>query len=141
MAKCRICGGPLTRGNIKVVRKPGKRTVRVHRRCPQARSEVVQIGGNIESTGTALQRPQVSTTAPIVVEGVLEHLDPPKYRYFVTRATAEKVQRAIKGAQVGITVEVIPVPDYQVEADPEALADYIEVEFEMKGGKANGPVY
>jgi len=67
-----------------------------------------------------------------VVEGELEYSDPPRYRYFVTRATAEKVQRAIKGAQVGITVEVIPVPDYQVEANPEALGDYIEIT--MKGG-------
>jgi len=133
MGNCKYCGGPLTKGNIKVVRKPGKRTVRVHRRCPdQARSEVIQIGGNIEGTGNGLHTPQVSTTAPIVVEGELEYSDPPRYRYFVTRATAEKVQRAIKGAQVGITVEVIPVPDYQVEANPEALGDYIEIT--MKGG-------
>lgn len=129
MANCKNCGGPLTKGNIKVVRKPGKRTVRVHRRCPQARSEVVQIGGNIESTGTALQRLQVSATAPIVVEGVLEHLDPPKYRYFVTRATAEKLHRAIKGGQVGITVEVIPVPEWFLEADSEAFTDYVEISF------------
>ena len=132
MAKCRICGGPLKRGNIKVVRKPGKRTVRVHRRCPQVRSEAVQtvkLAGNIESTGNALQRPQVSTGDPLVAEVILEHLDPPKYRYFVTRATAEKVQRAIKGGQVGITVEVIPVPEYQVEANPDGLDDYVEINF------------
>ncbi|GAH14778.1 unnamed protein product [marine sediment metagenome] len=87
------------------------------------------MAGNIESTGDALQRPQVSTGDPIVAEGVLEYPDPPKYRYFVTRATAEKVQRAMKGGQVGITVEVIPVPEYQVEANPDALGDYVEISF------------
>jgi len=169
MANCKQCGAPLTKGNIKFVRKPGKRPYRVCRRCRypdevevtrvgdkrrsfvrppsredgrpdltvledfvQAPSEAIQtvkLAGNIESTGNALQRPQVSTGDPLVAEGILEHLDPPKYRYFVTRATAEKVQRAIKGGQVGITVEVMPVPEYQVEANPEALGDYVEINF------------
>ena len=132
MANCKQCGQPLKKGNIKFVRKPGKRPYRVCRRCPQARSEAIQtveLVGNIESTGNGLQRPQVSTGDPLVAEGILEHLDPPKYRYFVTRATAEKVQRAIKGGQVGITVEVMPVPEYQVEANPEALGDYVEINF------------
>jgi len=148
MANCKNCGAPLTKGNIKVVRPRGKkRPYRVHRRCPEVvevtalgdrrRQAVaipsVKLAGNIESTGNPLQRPQVSTGDPIVAEGILEHLDPPKYRYFVTRATAEKVQRAIKAGQVGITVEVIPVPEYQVEANPDALGDYVEIEFKWKG--------
>jgi len=144
MAKCRICGAPLTKGNIKVIRPRGKkRPYRVHKRWPEVvevtalgdrrRQAVaipsVKLAGNIESTGSTLQRPQVSTGDPLVAEVILEHLDPPKYRYFVTRATAEKLQRAIKGGQVGITVEVMPVPEYQVEANPEALADYVEISF------------
>jgi len=59
----------------------------------------------------------------------LEYSTPLKYRYFVTRATAEKLQRAIKGGQVGITVEVIPVPEYFLEADVEAFTAYVEIEF------------
>ena len=136
MAKCRICDLPLKKGNIKVVRKPGKRTVRVHRRCPdQAHSEAIQTVIDIPGYGIAgnvVQRPQEGTGGPIMVEGVLDYLDPPEYRYFITRATAEKLQRAIKGGQVGVTVEVIPVPEYQVEADPEYMADYVEIE--VKGG-------
>lgn len=165
MANCKNCGGPLNKGNIQVIRKPGKRPFRIHRLCPfkvdpklteistsyQARKEVtlndvegnptiisrefslVELSGNIEDTGSALQPPQVTTGAPIVVEGVFNYPDPPKYRYFVTKATAEKLQgisglRAIKNNQVGITIEVLPVPDYQVELNPEALADYVEIE-------------
>ena len=135
MANCKQCGSPLTKGNIRFVRKPGKRPFRIHRRCPQVHSEAIQtveLVGNVESTGNTLQRPQVSTGDPLVAEVMLEHLDPPKYRYFITRAMAEKIQRAIKGAQVGITVEVIPVPEYLLEADCEAFTDYVEIQ--MKGG-------
>ena len=113
MANCKQCGQPLTKGNIQLIRPRGKkRPFRIHRRCPdQAHSEAIQIVGTIEDTGTAHEPPQVSTGDPLVAEVILEHLDPPRYRYFVTRATAEKVQRAIKGGQVGITVEVMPVPE------------------------------
>ena len=139
MPNCKNCGAPLTKGNIKVVRPRGKkRPYRIHRRCPEV-TEVTALGDRRRSfaavgntAGDVVQRPQEGTGGPLVVEGVLEYSEPPRYRYFVTRATAEKVQRAIKGAQVGITVELIPVPEYQVEANPEALGDYIEIT--MKGG-------
>ena len=133
MANCKQCGGPLKRGNIMFVRNPGKRPFRIHRHCPQARSEAIQPyglptrGGG--TAGSPLQRPQDSTGGPVAVEAVLEYSTPLKYRYFVTRATAEKLQRAIKGGQVGITVEVIPVPEYFLEADVEAFTAYVEIEF------------
>lgn len=134
MANCKNCGAPLNKGNIQVVRKPGKRPYRIHRVCPEV-VDVIALGDRptFVAAGSALQRPQVSTGAPIVVEGVFNYPDPPKYRYFVTKATAEKLQgisglRAIKNNQVGITIEVLPVPDYQVELNPEALADYVEIE-------------
>ncbi len=139
MAKCKQCGQPLTKGNIKVVRLRGKkRPYRIHRCCPEV-VEVTALGDRRQSfvpvgktAGDVVQRHQVSTGGPIVAEGVLEHLDPPKYRYFVTRATAEKLQRAIKGGQVGISVEVIPVPEDQVERAPEDYADLVEVTVKWK---------
>jgi len=143
MANCKLCDFPLTKGNIRVIRPRGKkRPYRIHRRCPEVvhlthrTSERLQVQHvkdmserDFGTAGNVVQRPQVSTGDPLVVEGVLEYSEPPKYRYFVTRATAEKLQRAIKGGQVGITVEVMPVPEYQVEANPEALADYVEISF------------
>ena len=137
MANCKLCGQPLNKGNIRFVRKPGKRPYRIHRSCslkvdPKLTEISLSYQASIESTGNTLQRPQDSTGGPLVAEVMLEHLDPPKYRYFITRATAEKLQRAIKGGQVRITVEVIPVLDYLVEADCEAFTDYVEIQ--MKGG-------
>jgi len=146
MANCKNCGGPLTKGNIRVIRKKGKRPFRIHRNCPQAHSEAIHLTHrtserlqvehikamserDFETAGNPIQRPQDSTGGPVTVEGVLEHLDPPKYRYFITRAAAEKLQRAIKGGQVGITVEVIPVPEYFLEVDSEPFTDYVEIEF------------
>jgi len=65
-----------------------------------------------------------------VVEGVLDHGDPPKYRYFVTKAEAERLQRLAEHGGV-VRVDLIPVPDYQVEADPEGFAALVEIE--LKG--------
>lgn len=85
-----------------------------------------QRGG---TAGSPLQRPQDSTGGPVTVEAVLDYPTPLKYRYFITRAAAEKLKRAIKGGQVGITVEVIPVPEYFLEVDSEAFTAYVEIEF------------
>ena len=156
MTNCKNCGAPLTKGNIKVVRKKGKRPFRIHRRCPKVKTILTPSQAFIDAlepkpevfvgkpdygethtwkggtAGSPLQRPQDSTGGPIVVEGVYQYSEPTRYRFFITQDTAEKLRRAIKGGQVGITVEVIPVPDYQVEADPEALADYVEIEYTLK---------
>lgn len=153
---CKQCGAPLTKGNIKVVRPRGKkRPFRIHRHCPEptglprmpqeAVKELVKPevftgkpdhgethSWKGDTAGDVFQRPQDSTGAPIVVEGVLDYPDPIRYRYFITRATAEKLQRAIKGGQVGITVEVIPVPEDQVERAPEDYADLVEVTINWK---------
>ena len=169
MANCKQCGQPLKKGNIKFVRKPGKRPYRVCRRCryPE-RVEITRVGdkrrsfvrvpsredgrpdlaslppeylpqgaklaGYIESTGNALQRPQVSTGDPIVVEGILEHLDPPRYRYFMIQEQAARVKLAVERAwgALGIGFEVIPVPEDQVERAPEDYADLVEVTVEWK---------
>ena len=119
MAKCRICEGPLKRGNIKVVRKPGKRTVRVHRRC---------------TAGNVAQRPQEGTGGPLVAEGVLTYPDPPRYRYFMTQEQADRVNLAVERAWggSGIGFEVIPVPEDQVERAPEDYADLVEVTVNWK---------
>lgn len=138
---CRKCGAPLTKGNIKVVRKKGKRTFRIHRHCPEPTGREItlhDVEGNptivsrefvAGAAGSPLQRPQEGTGGPVTVEAVLDYPTPPKYRYFITRATAERLQRAVEGRKVGISLEVFFVPDYQVEANPEALAGYVEIEF------------
>lgn len=143
MANCKNCGGPLKKGNIKVVRPRGKkRPYRVCRRCPdQARSEAVQLTRipaidliKAEAYQKTRQRPQEGTGGPIVVEGIFTYPEPPKYRYFITRAAAEKLQRMSAQGGGRAAVELIPVPDYQVEADPEALNDYIEIEVNWPTG-------
>ena len=136
MPNCKNCDGPLTRGNIQVVRKPGKRTVRVHRRC---------------TAGNVAQRPQEGTGGPlgglfdlpIVVEGVLEYPEPPRYRFFVQPASIIKLKKALaKGDawlygfasnwSAGITIEIIPVLEEVAEMNPEAVAHFIEIEFKWK---------
>jgi len=167
MANCKNCGFPLNKGNIQVIRKPGKRPYRIHRRCPEVvdvtalggrptfvavsgnrkvtlndvegnptiisrEFNLVELSGNIEDTGSPLQRPQVRTGDPVVVEGVFNYPEPTRYRYFVTRATAEKLQERVERGGGQITVEIMPAPDYLVERDPEAFADYVEIEFKWK---------
>lgn len=179
---CKQCGQPLTKGNIKVVRKPGKRPYRVCRRCrypdevevtrvddkrwsfvrPPARedgrpdltvledfsqvpSEAIQIVGNIEDTGSGLQRPQDSTGGPVTVEGVLEYSEgfqPSRYRFFLQPASLVKLKRALdKGDawlygfasnwSAGITIEIVPVLEEVAEMNPEAVAHFIEIEFKL----------
>lgn len=174
MANCKrkVCGLPLTRGNIRVVRKPGKRTYRTHRVCPlKVDPKLTEISTSYlanlptmcdncpdktecytqdpakriclkwsqprrDTAGNVVQWPQEGTGGPIVVEGVLDFPTPPKYRYFITRAAAEKLQRMSVQGGGRATVELIPVPEYQVEADPEVFLDYVELEINMKGGEA-----
>lgn len=75
--------------------------------------------------------------AGLTVEGVLDYPEPVKYRYFITPVMAERLKKAITGKQrnfsgVGITVEVIPVPDFQVEADPDTFAELVEINLDWK---------
>ena len=159
MANCRNCGQPLKKGNIRIIRKPGKRPYRVCRRCPdQARSVAVHLadlptmcdncpnrmecvaqapGKRVclkwnqpqrDPVGNALQWPQDSIEGSLMIEGAFNYPDPPKYRYFVTREAMEKLKRAIERGIGGVNLEIIPVPDYQVEANTEDFEDLIEVE-------------
>ena len=139
---CRKCGAPLKKGNIKVVRPRGKkRPFRVCRRCPQATivqpvipptGQVVNLFG--ETAAAPCQRPQDTTGGPVVVEGVLDFPPPLRYRFFITQGTAEKIRRALAKplSGFGIGFEVIPVPEDQVEADPESFAELVEVNVNWK---------
>ena len=163
--RCVKCGAPLKKGNIKVVRPKGKkRPFRICRRCPgnvevglaaadrtserlqvehvKAMSErdfpptaqVVNLFG--ETAAIPVQRPQDTTGGPVTVEGVLDYSPPPKYRYYMTQAQADKVKRALSKpiyAGFGVGFEVIPVPEYQVDADPDSFADLIEITINWKG--------
>jgi len=143
---CPKCGFPLNKGNIQVVRPRGKkRPFRIHRRCPEA-VEVTRVG-DVQSSfvpvpprngGTAdatrLQRPQDTTGGPLTTTVVLEDQGP-RYRLFMTRDQAERVKASIErnaSFGFGIAFEAIPVPDYQVENDPDAFANLVEVTVEWK---------
>jgi hypothetical protein len=65
----------------------------------------------------------------VVVEGVLDYPPPPRYRFFITQGTAEKIRRALDKplSGFGIGFEVIPVPEDQVEADPETFGGMVEI--------------
>ena len=121
---CHKCGAPLKKGNIKVVRPRGKkRPWRECRRCPEPKP--------VE----ALQRPQDNQDGPVTVEAVFDYSEPPTFRFFMTPDQADRVKKALDKPffqGFGIGFEVIPVPDYQVEADPDALADLVEVNIEWK---------
>ena len=141
MTNCKLCGAPLTKGNIKVLRKPGKRTVRVCRTCPQARSEAIRptVSEAIQNNqgertakvpGTVVQRPQDATDGPLTSEVVYLDSDPPRYRFFMTRDQADKVKASVERNAAfgfGLAFEVIPVPEHLVEADPDRYADLVEV--------------
>jgi len=136
MINCRKCGQPLNAGNIRVIRKPGKRAYRVHKVCPenQPRVEASQPEGFEASQVIEAKGVQVTEAKPSVN---LEGPDPaPGYRFFVHPASAEKLWRAMgKGSgfasswSVGITIEVIPVLEEVAEANPEAVAQFIEIKF------------
>ena len=151
--KCKNCGGSLKRGNIKVVRPRGKkRPFRIHRHCPEVVEVTVQgdrrqsfvPAGHItppepwprvgDTAGDVVQRPQDSTGAPIVFEGVFDCQAPVRYRYFMTQEQADRVKLALQRSfgALGIGFEVIPVPEDQVERAPEDYADLVEVKVEWK---------
>ncbi len=146
---CHKCGLPLYTGNIKVVRRRGKRPKREHRACPSPNDfvETTRLGDPKPSfvrlphgdDGTAdatrLQRPQEGTAGPLTVDLVWEYQEPPKFRYFITKDQAERVKASVErnaAFGLGIGFEVIPVPDDQVEADPERFADLVEVKVEWE---------
>ena len=161
---CKQCGAPLKKGNIQVVRPRGKkRPYRVCRRCPDpnpsmkaadlARSKSVHypppsviaeyldpkpevFGG---TAGDGLQRPQDTAGGPFVVEGVFTYSEPPRYRFFMTRDQAEKVKASVERNAAfgfGLAFEVIPVPDYQVDQDPDRFADMVEVTLNGYNGES-----
>ena len=138
MSNCKNCGQPLTKGNIKVVRKPGKRTVRVCRRCrcpakvdPKLTAISLSYGERTSNdTGTVVQRPQGTTGGPFTAEVVYLDSSPMRYRFFMTQDQAEKVKERMAKPLVpgfGIGLEMIPVPDYQVDQEPDAYAGLVEV--------------
>ena len=142
MTDCKLCGQPLTKGNIKVVRPKGKkRPYRVCRTCPQVRSEAIQptaledfvtqvpkVRG--ETAGDGVQWPQDSTGALSWSKGYSTIRQPIAYRYFITRDQAERVKASTERNVVfglGIAFEVIPVPKGQVDQEPDRFADLVEV--------------
>lgn len=168
-ANCKLCGAPLKKGNIKVVRKKGKRPYRVCRKCPEVHitstpiacqqcpdkgkcSEQVQGRGKclripswknppISLKGTAATGPQArhdSTGGPITVAAVFQTQEPPRFRYFMTRDQAERVKAAIErnvAYGLGVGFEVIPVPEDQVEAEPDRFDSLVEVTVSWKVGE------
>lgn len=148
-ANCKLCGAPLKKGNIKVVRPRGKkRPYRVCRVCPpKALDFNVRCPGIIPppvtvptdgTAGTGRQRPQDTTGGPITVDLVFQSSPPPRFRYFMTQEQAERVKAAVErnaAFKMGVSFEVIPVPEDQVEADPESFADLVEVTVSWKVGE------
>ena len=144
---CKNCGAPLTKGNIKVIRPKGKkRPFRVCRTCPQERSEAIHptvsetiqndhVERTANDTGTVVQRPQDSTGGPLASEVVFTYSEPTRYRFFMLPDQTERIKLALgkpRPRGFGIGFEVIPVPDYQVDQEPDRFADMVEVMVKWK---------
>jgi len=160
-AKCKLCGAPLKKGNIKIVRPRGKkRPWRECRRCPEPKAlpsppqafidelapkREVFTGkpdhGETHSWkddtgGNGLQRPQDTADAVVTVEGVFGYSEPPRYRFFLTPDQAERVKRVLDKPiyqGFGIGLELITVPEDEVERDPETFGNLVEVTIDWKG--------
>jgi hypothetical protein len=59
---CSKCGSPLHKGNIKVIRKPGKRPTRICRRCPPNKTFVLKMPKRSGLSMTA------AVTSPIICQ-------------------------------------------------------------------------
>ncbi len=140
---CPKCGKPLKKGNIEIVRKKGKRPVRQCRRCPgnAGSPKVLKVDAPSRSGMTLTTVADFVTTSQakkgqfVTLQATLDGRPPPRTRFFIRPAMAEKIRRAM-GKPVsafGITVEIIPVPADQVEAFPEQFQELIEVEMNIKG--------
>ena len=73
---------------------------------------------------------QDTTGGPLASEVVYLDSNPTRYRFFITQDQADKVKRALANLifdGIGIGLEIIPVPEYQVEAEPDRFADLVEV--------------
>lgn len=141
---CPKCGFPLNKGNIQIVRPRGKkRPYRIHRRCPEPKpvekpleaftgKEMLKAQDTADAVMEAAR--EATTGGPVTCEGEVDFGTPPRYRYFMTPDQAERVKRALEKqmAGFGIGFEVIPVPDYQVDQDPDAFANLVEVTVEWK---------
>lgn len=95
--------------------------------------------------GNGPQGPQDGQGGPITLDVVLDFPPPPRYRYFITPATAEKLKKAIEKGNLwdfafatnwsmAVQVEIVPILEELVEANPEAAGQFIEVKIEWKGG-------
>lgn len=140
---CKLCGLPLTRGNIKVVRPKGKkRPYRIHRRCPVfVQAPPVKLEFFTGKTGSdkdhswkgdtaanVPQKPQNTADAVVAYETVYEVI-PPRYRFFMTSEQADRVKAAVEKnlAGIGVGFEVIPVPEDEVDRNPDVYDALVEV--------------
>jgi len=150
MANCKKCGGPLKKGNIKVIRPRGKkRPYRVCRVCPPKKPDFnIHCPGIIPPPVITFppvdlipdllppggpRKPQDTTGGrPAVVEVCREVTgpDPARFRFFMTQEQAERVLAAAEknvAFGMGVSFEAIPVPAFQVENDAAAFDDLVEV--------------
>lgn len=99
----------------------------------QGRSEAIQNNQGertANDTGTVVQRPQVTTGGPFPSEVVYLDSNPTRYRFFITQDVFERVKLALGKPLVpgfGVGLEIIPVPDYQVDQEPDRFAGLVEV--------------
>lgn len=139
MPNCPKCGLPLYQGNVQVIRRPRKRNKREHRKCPEKpkTNRLIVPGGPVQgppptvggNTGDGLQRPQDTTGGPLAGEVVFFDYPPIRFRYFMTREQAERVKAAMgrRLPWVGVSFEVIPVAEDEVDREPDRYSDLVEV--------------
>ena len=143
---CAKCGGALYKGNIEVIRRPGKRTKRVHRHCPSSDQVATSLAIKHMTTkpvgqavleerftqGHAVKVDAEITGGPAAVKVTYE--SPPAYRFFITQSTAEKIRAALDRpiSSFGIRIDILPVPEFQVEANSESFDDLAEVTIDWK---------
>jgi hypothetical protein len=122
---CPKCGASLKKGNIKVIRKPGKRPVRVCRRC-QAGSEAVR-----PTVSEAIQPSQDKQGGPVMVTMVYKPPTTPNVRLFMTKVQQEKIERAARMGKP-VTIELMTAAADTVEDNPEMFSELIELKSEWK---------
>jgi hypothetical protein len=86
-------------------------------------------------SGNQFQAHQDSTGDPVTIEAMFQASPTPRFRFFMTQEQGERVKAAIERNapfKMGVSFEVIPVPENQVEDDPERFESLIEVTVDWK---------
>ena len=129
MPDCRKCGQPITAGNCRVIRQPGKRAYRVHRHCP-VMTAVNQAHSEAAHSKISEVAQSVVFYSPAIGQNILEdnlHMKRAGYRYFLDRNFIEKLERAAGQGKIMAMVNIMIFSEEQVDYDPEIVNGLTEI--------------